>query len=71
MCGREAVQVNLLRPTDLAALTQNVPSPLANDWLVRWQDETMTLTAFADGRVLVQGTDNADQARAIVDRWLA
>jgi adenylyltransferase/sulfurtransferase len=72
MCGREAVQINLQRPTDLTALAASVPAPLCNEWLVRWSErEDITLTAFADGRVLVQGVASVDRARALVDRWLS
>lgn len=70
LCGREAVQVTRAQPCDLAALAARVQAALANDHLVRWHDGETQLTAFRDGRVVVQGVTTPEAARALVDRWL-
>ena len=71
LCGRDAVQVRLGRPVDIAALAARLPAVLAaNDFLVRWPDDQRTLTCFRDGRVLVQGVADGAAARSAVDRWL-
>jgi len=67
LCGRDAVQVNLGRGLDPESLA--VPASIRNAHLCRWLDAGVTLTAFADGRVLVQGALGLEQARAVVDRW--
>ena len=71
LCGRDSVQLTGL-PLDLAVLKQRLGSALiaGNDWLVRWRDGERNLTAFRDGRLLVQGVADGAAARAVVDRWL-
>ena len=72
LCGRDAVQVTRPAVIDPVALAERLGSVVltANAWLVRWREGAMTLTAFADGRVLVQGVADPAAARAAVDRWL-
>ncbi len=71
LCGRDAVQL-AGRPLDLVALTRRLGPALVagNDWLVRWRDGDRLLTAFRDGRLLVQGVADGVAARAVADRWL-
>ena len=71
LCGRDSVQLTGL-PLDLAALQQRLGATLiaGNEWLVRWRDGERTVTAFRDGRLLVQGVADGAAARAVVDRWL-
>ncbi len=71
LCGRDAVQIR--RPSaHLGQLRERLGSALliANDYVVRWRDGEQTATCFCDGRVIVQGVQNAAQARAFCDRWL-
>lgn len=71
LCGRDSVQ--LTGPAlDLTALRARLGPALTtgNDWLVRWRDGERSLTAFRDGRVLVQGVADGPAARAVADRWL-
>ncbi len=70
MCGRDSVQI-LGPPVDLVALIARLPTPIAaNEYLVRWRDGERTLTAFRDGRLVVQGVADGAGARAAIDRWL-
>lgn len=70
LCGREAVQVSRPGPIDIAALAARIGADLANDHLARWHDGAVRLTAFRDGRVVVQGATTPEAARALCDRWL-
>ncbi len=72
LCGRQAVQVRRAPPGDLATLSQRLGSAVvtSNAVFVRFRDGEAVATCFADGRVLVQGVDDALRARALCDRWL-
>jgi hypothetical protein len=72
LCGRDAVQVRLGRPLDPETLAVRLGAVVTthNTHLVRWEDGERRLTAFADGRVLVQGVADGVAARGLVDRWL-
>ncbi len=71
LCGRDAVQVRR-GALDLAAAARLLAgrTTFANGHFVRWVDGNVTATAFADGRVLVQGAASPVAARAFCDRWL-
>ncbi len=70
LCGRDSVQLSG-PPLDLAILAARLPAVLAaNDYLIRWADGERRVTAFRDGRILVQGVSDGAAARAVVDRWL-
>ncbi len=71
LCGRDSVQLTGVA-VDLGGLPTRVGPALvaANEYLVRWRDGTRLVTAFRDGRVLVQGVADGPAARAVVDRWL-
>jgi len=72
LCGRQAVQVRRPPPGDLARLAQRLGPALVsvNEVFVRFRDGDAVATCFADGRVLIQGVDDAMRARALCDRWL-
>ena len=70
LCGRDAVQISYGRPLDPQALAARVAATVVNDYLIRWTDGPATITAFKDGRVIVQGVTDPIAARAIADRWL-
>ncbi|MBC7784862.1 MAG: ThiF family adenylyltransferase [Burkholderiales bacterium] len=78
LCGRDTVQVRLdpgavdgfldAAETKLRRLT---PAVSRNEYLVHCQpDAAISLDVFADGRVLVHGTADCAQARALVARYL-
>jgi molybdopterin-synthase adenylyltransferase len=82
LCGRNTVQVRLTtinaRPEPVPLL-ERIESRLAatlkdvdrSAYLVRGRvDDAIELSVFADGRVLVHGTNDPAQARSIVARYL-
>jgi molybdopterin/thiamine biosynthesis adenylyltransferase len=75
LCGRNAVQLS--RPdggnVDLERLTerlQGVGQLIRNPYLLRLTVEPFTITVFADGRVIVAGTDNPTTARTVCAKYL-
>lgn len=75
LCGRNAVQV--APPTrgaiDLAALARALgpaARPTANRYLLRFEAEGRQFTVFPDGRAIIHGTDDADQARTLYARYV-
>jgi len=75
LCGRSAVQITP-RPAlslDLAALAGRLAAvgPLSlNEYLLRLDVEACQLTVFADGRVIVKGTDDPARARVLYARYV-
>ena len=70
LCGRDSVQI-VGPAVDLAALAARLPQRLGmNEYLIRWRDGERLITAFRDGRILVQGVADGAAARAVIDRWL-
>ncbi|HEV2578339.1 MAG TPA: ThiF family adenylyltransferase [Acidobacteriaceae bacterium] len=74
LCGRNAVQIHEhARPVDLAALARRL-EPLgevrANGMLLRFRASTHTITVFADGRALIQGTTDVGRARSLYARYV-
>lgn len=77
LCGRNAVQIHVSQPRtmDFAALAAKL-QPLAkspprfNSFLFKVQIERYELTLFADGRALIRGTENPDEARSIYARTI-
>ena len=76
LCGRDAIQVKQLGRLDLSAAAARFATlgrVKATPFLVRVVPEDrpeLRLTAFADGRVIVQGTTDGSAARSIVARLL-
>jgi adenylyltransferase/sulfurtransferase len=75
LCGRDTVQVTLGRPLDLHAASVNLGSRgcavIANPYLLRAElPEGRRMVLFSDGRVLVQGTADPDEATAICRFYL-
>ncbi len=79
LCGRDAVH---LRPPE-AGSTTAIPLPAlaqrlaglvelttVNDYLLRFNAEGYAITLFADGRAIIQGTDDPATARALYARWV-
>jgi molybdopterin/thiamine biosynthesis adenylyltransferase len=77
LCGRNSVQIHEHhRPLDLAALQQRlqrlgqIQNLRANGLLLRFDYPPYTLTAFPDGRALIQGTTEIGLARSLYARFL-
>lgn len=75
LCGRNTVQVRGLRAKpDLAALERAL-RPIARTLrrdgaLLRFEVEEHKITLFADGRALIEGTDDLGRALALYDRYV-
>jgi adenylyltransferase/sulfurtransferase len=74
LCGRNAVQIHEhARAVDLEALARRL-EPLGevrgNGLLLRFIVPPHTITVFADGRALIQGTTDAGRARALYARYI-
>lgn len=74
LCGRNAVQIHEhARPVDLPALARRL-EPLgevrANGMLLRFRTPSYTITVFADGRALIQGTTDVGRARSLYARYI-
>jgi molybdopterin/thiamine biosynthesis adenylyltransferase len=78
LCGRNTVQV---RPqlgasprADLARLAERVAGDVRalvrDEALLAFEVEALRFTVFADGRALIEGTEDVDRARAAYDRWI-
>ncbi len=74
LCGRNSVQIHERnRPVDFAELASKL-RPLGdvrwNSMMLRFRYERYTLSVFADGRTVVQGTSEVAQARALHARFI-
>ncbi len=74
MCGRDSVQIHEhSRPVDFPLLAERL-RPLGtvrfNSMLLRFSYGKYTLSVFADGRTIVQGTTEAARARALYARFV-
>lgn len=73
LCGRNCVQIHAaVRAPDLGALELRVGA-LGSDVrragdILRFRHGDFRLTVFADGRALVEGTEDVERARAVYDR---
>jgi adenylyltransferase/sulfurtransferase len=77
LCGRDSVQIHEYhRPVDFAALKARLSSHAeiqdlrSNDLLLRFRRGLLTLTIFADGRAIVQGTTDIVVARSLYARFI-
>jgi adenylyltransferase/sulfurtransferase len=75
LCGRNAVQIRTSEPrlslSDAANRLQNAGRVQSQPFMVRCvlNDDGLSLTAFEDGRVIVQGTNDPARARSLVARY--
>ncbi|WP_244502124.1 ThiF family adenylyltransferase [Terriglobus roseus] len=74
MCGRNSVQIHEHnRPVDFATLADRL-RPLGevrwNSLMLRFLYGVYTLSVFADGRTVVQGTSEVPRARALYARFI-
>lgn len=74
LCGRDTVQIQGVRPLDLAKWELRLAPSCAvkrNPFLLRAElPEGERLVLFPDGRVLVQGTEDPSRARSLYDRYI-
>ncbi|WP_348268472.1 ThiF family adenylyltransferase [Edaphobacter paludis] len=74
LCGRNSVQIHEHhRPVDFSAMRDRL-SPHGtvrfNDLLLRFERPPHTLTLFADGRAIIQGTTDVTLARSLYARFI-
>jgi molybdopterin-synthase adenylyltransferase len=77
LCGRNSVQIHEHhRPIDLSAMHQrlaahgDIQAVRSNDLLLRFERPPHTLTLFADGRAIIQGTTDVTVARSLYARFI-
>jgi molybdopterin/thiamine biosynthesis adenylyltransferase len=74
LCGRNSVQIHEHhRPVDFAAMSDRLSSHGSvryNSLLLRFERPPHTLTLFADGRAIIQGTTDITQARSLYARFI-
>jgi adenylyltransferase/sulfurtransferase len=77
LCGRDSVQIHEHhRPVDFAALRARLSTHTdildlrSNDLILRFRRGGYTLTLFADGRAIVQGTTDITVARSLYARFI-
>lgn len=74
LCGRNAVQIHeRTRPVDLAEMEARLKPHGAvrrNELLLRFERGGTTMTLFADGRAIIQGTSDTSIARSIYARFV-
>jgi adenylyltransferase/sulfurtransferase len=77
LCGRDSVQIHEHhRPVDFAAMRARLATHAdiedlrSNDLLLRFRRGPHTLTLFADGRAIVQGTTDITVARSLYARFI-
>lgn len=75
LCGKNAVQIQVPvgRNMDLASLAARLRSNgtvLETPFLVRFSIDSLSITIFRDGRAVIHGTENPEEARKIYQRWI-
>jgi len=74
LCGRNSVQIHEHhRPVDFAAMRERLAPHGAvryNNLLLRFERPPHTLTLFADGRAIIQGTTDVTLARSLYARFI-
>jgi adenylyltransferase/sulfurtransferase len=77
LCGRDSVQIHEhQRPVDFAAMRARLADHAdivdlrSNELLLRFRRGPLTLTVFADGRAIIQGTTDVTVARSLYARFV-
>jgi adenylyltransferase/sulfurtransferase len=74
LCGRNSVQIHEHhRPVDFAAMRDRLASHgnvRFNELLLRFERPPHTITLFADGRAIIQGTTDTTVARSLYARFI-
>ncbi len=73
LCGRDTVQIRGEGPRDLVRLEQELTthgiSCLQNPYLLMFKADDYRITAFADGRILLHGEANLQQAKRVYENY--
>ncbi len=76
LCGRNAVQIlghSAAGPIDFKQLAQRLSlegEVKFNDYLLQYRLASYEITVFSNGRAIVKGTENPDQARNLYSRYI-
>lgn len=74
LCGRNSVQLAPQGAFDYEAARRRIRTAVTvtteNEYLLRANSETLTLTLYRNGRALVHGTENPSVARALYSRLI-
>ncbi len=75
LCGRDAVQIALARPTgldleQLADKLRSITDVKQNEYLLRFMSGEHEITVFQDGRAIIKGTDDIAAARSLYARYI-
>jgi molybdopterin-synthase adenylyltransferase len=74
LCGRNAVQIHeRSRPLNLVALAKRLEglgTVRANEFALKFTNETYELTIFPDGRAIIKGTTDVGIAKALYSRYI-
>jgi molybdopterin/thiamine biosynthesis adenylyltransferase len=75
LCGKNAVQIRVPedRCIDLSILSsrlRELGDVLVTPFLIRFSIDKYVITVFSDGRGIVHGTENPEEARKIYARWI-
>ncbi len=76
LCGRKSIQINPgdSQQRDLAKLAERIAaaglSIQCNPYYVRFVIDPQRITVFADGRAIIEGTDDTTLARALYTRFV-
>src|SRR5262249_39563796 len=77
LCGRDAVQVAAPpgAQVDFAAIAARLQGvaaepPRLNRFMLRFRIATHEITLFNDGRAIIKGTSNPDEARTIYAKYI-
>ncbi len=77
LCGREAVQINQVRPRelDLAALAKKLAgaaseSIMHNEFMLQARLDGFEVTVFPAGRAIIKGTKDINQARSLYAKYI-
>lgn len=77
LCGRNTIQIRPAKPKNIDVkkyakqLAQHVQNIQANPFLLHFQDGEYKLVVFADGRVLIHGTNDIIEAKKIYYRYFS
>lgn len=75
LCGRQAVQINVRRETQvsfpqLAKRLRSAGEVAFNDYMLRFRTDAYELTVFPDGRTIVKGCTDPVLARTLYARYI-
>lgn len=76
LCGRNAVQIALSTPSKIsfeamAERLKNVGDVRFNTYLLKLKVDSFEITLFRDGRAIVQGTSDPNQAKSLYSKYIS